>query len=303
MSAYHNTYWYPVDFFDGELHREEQCWILGWFWSDGNVAKTYHTCSVTVHSDDVDVLQKIKAAMRIDKPNDKHPQKQAFCFRINSVRICKRLAELGCIPNKSLVVEYPPCLTTIDQHRAFLRGMFEGDGSIYSRNKHSICSIGCQISSGSAQFLYALRDKMKELLDIDCPIYLKKGEPRIIAIGHGHQDVYRFMSFIYDTSRLDLVMDRKYQKWQEFKNRVDNPRPKRFNLNLTTRRAFHIKAPDNQIYHSDTMSGFAREFGLKVGSLNALIKGRTGSLHGWTIPTQPELSTHLGTKIIEKVYV
>jgi hypothetical protein len=39
---------YTIHFFDGEIDRGDQCWILGWFWSDGNVSKTFYTSSESI---------------------------------------------------------------------------------------------------------------------------------------------------------------------------------------------------------------------------------------------------------------
>lgn len=294
---------YTTQFFSGEL-SEEHYWVLGWLYSDGYNSGT--GISVTVQEQDLEVLEKIVTVMRGGKTFHRLKQK-AYDLKINSIVLSERLAELGCIKRKSLVLTYPSFISKIEDHRAFLRGVFEGDGSIY-RLGHRL-SAKAEIASGSVSFINSLKEIIERLIGIKCTIRHTSNKSTCgrLILGNGYQGAYAFLSFIYDTPRVDLTLKRKYDKWLELNSRVQNPPSKRtWNINKDRCHQFVIKSPDGTIYDSNTMYPFAKEYGLDNGNLAKVVAREYGfkSIKGWTPPTDQEVNiARLSGSIVYKNYV
>jgi len=138
------------DFFSA-IDTEEKAYILGWWYSDGNVMDS-GKCRLQIAEQDKDILDWIRAQLEYEGPlhfvkrRQQHHQDQ-WCLDIGRVKMKDDLIKLGCIPNKSLNLHFP----TSDQVPAhllnhFVRGYFDGDGS---------CSNGIMIV-GSKQFCNCL---------------------------------------------------------------------------------------------------------------------------------------------------
>lgn len=279
-----------TQFFSGEL-TEEHYWVLGWLYSDG--CNTGVGASISVHENDVEVLYKIQKVMRGGKVS-KCKRQRAYVFSVNSVTLSEKLAELGCVKRKSLIITYPKWITTKEGHRAFLRGVFEGDGSIY-RLGHRLSAKG-EIASGSRAFLEEAKVIIEEFVGIKCTIRWRINEKGHtsgrLMLGSGYQGIHSFLSFIYDTERLDLTMDRKRNAWLILRERVQNIPPKRNeNINKSRQRSFFLRAPDGKIYSSNMCYGLANEYGLGNSNLARLLDKCYGfkSVKGWRLPNEEEL--------------
>jgi len=126
---------YDVDetFFD-KIDTQEKAYVLGWFYSDGNVMPSGQI-RICLCEKDVEILRHIRDIMKYTGPlynkkarNSSLPQVE-LC--INRQVLCKQLIKLGCVPNKSLKLKFP----TEEQlpkylHSHFVRGYFDGDGSV-----------------------------------------------------------------------------------------------------------------------------------------------------------------------------
>lgn len=284
---------FTTDYFFGPL-TEDRLWVLGWFYSDGNVDRNYDCSSITVHSKDEEVLIKIARLMKHPKPSTPKSRQNACILRINSRVLGKRLTELGCIPAKSLILTYPSFLSTRDEHKAFLRGVFEGDGSAYGMDRTGRgLSLRTEIASGSVAFMETLRVVIKTQTGLDSVIKNTGGKPRRLIIGHGYRDALVFLDYLYEGVDPTLTLARKRQIWLDFKARVANPPASRtWNINTTRHRAFYVRAPNGIVYHSDMLKPFADEMGLSFGNLGRVVTRKYGfrSIKGWRLPTDIELN-------------
>ncbi len=291
---------FTTDFFSGSF-SEKHYWVLGWFYSDGCNAGS--EASLSVHTRDKEVLAKVATVMRCGPPTPCGKQ-QAHRLRICSRVLCDRLAELGCGPRKSLVIRYPDCVSTREQHRHFLRCVFEGDGSLYHTGSRLSCKA--EIASGSLDFLLALQRVIKDCTGLSSTVGYTNGLPRKLKIDGCYQQSLDFVSFLYEGANPALVMERKYAKWRELCARVANPPAKRtWNVNSTRRRAFYLKAPDGRVHHSDMVKPFALKWGLGVSNLARVARGDKSfdSIKRWTRPTvaEIEMAIQQGT-LVSEVY-
>ena len=137
------------DFFK-VIDTEEKAYWLGFIFADGNVSiqeKHAYILSLGLSIRDEPHLKLFKLALDTDikiyhkkhtDPNN-HSNKDAFesCrIDISSKELCRDLIDKGCIPAKSLKKKLP-AYSKVPKHlyRHFLRGYFDGNGSISISNK------------------------------------------------------------------------------------------------------------------------------------------------------------------------
>ena len=205
-----------------ETLTDESLWTLGWFYSDGCINKKTNQVSITVQTADIDALEKISKLLKLNK-------NRIYKTKKNNIRIlylCNKkihndLILLGCIPNKSLIIEYPKFFIENWQHWAFLRGIWEGDGHI-SIHKKSNTSFMCMLSSGSLKFLQSVQKILKEKLNIDSNITerINSNSKRLAILG-GSKQIIKFLDLIYQNKNCKNYLDRKYKIYLDMKNRCD----------------------------------------------------------------------------------
>ncbi len=273
--------------------------MLGWFYSDG--CNSGDEASITVHTRDEEVLHKIALVMQ-SKPPVPCTKQRASRIRISSRELCDRLGDLGCVPRKSLTLQYPTFVTEREQHRAFLRGVFEGDGSLYHTGTRLSCKA--EIASGSLDFLLSLQRVIKDCTGLSSTVGYTNGLPRKLKIDGGYQQSLAFVSFLYEGANPHLCMARKHAKWMELCARVARPPAKRtWGINAARHRAFYLKSPEGHVYHSDMVKPFALKWGMGVSQLARVARGDKSfdSIRGWTRPTASEIesATQQGTLVNE----
>jgi len=129
-----NTYNLDETFFE-KIDTQEKAYVLGWWYSDGNVMES-GTIRIAIQQSDEEILQKIKKILKYDGPfhykkaREEHHQPQIeLC--INRQKMAQDLIKLGCHPNKSMNLMFPTLeQVPIDLVRHFVRGYFDGDGSV-----------------------------------------------------------------------------------------------------------------------------------------------------------------------------
>jgi intein-encoded DNA endonuclease-like protein len=126
-------YTYNEDYFN-KINSFDKAYILGLLYSDG--WNTEHSVGIQLQENDKDILLKINKYIDSNKSihfnkskNLKHKNKNTLCFY--SKKLKNDLIDLGCVPNKSLILTFP----SEDQvpkefHSHFIRGYFDGDGCV-----------------------------------------------------------------------------------------------------------------------------------------------------------------------------
>jgi len=165
---------------NGDYFKTWSCdmaYILGFIFADGCVYsnpkmnnRSYIT--VSLHRKDKDILEfissKICPSLRILQ-HDKVDKKRDKVYKVATLSMCSKvmyqdLVNLGCLPNKSyeeirvpdVPVEYIP---------DFIRGYFDGDGSVfygYGKKEIKKLKTGASFSCSSVSFL----NDIKEIINI-----------------------------------------------------------------------------------------------------------------------------------------
>lgn len=208
------------DFFREGLNKK-LLWVLGWLFSDGNVSKDLYEFNITTHKNDKEVLLKLEKLLDAENLVTTCRNKNTYRLRVNSGDMCRDLVELGCVPAKSLIIKYPTFLKTKEQHFAFIKGVFEGDGHIGQRRDKSGFIV--EISSGSLDFLIGMQEFLKNDCYIDTKIdHSKVSKCHKLRILGGIKEVCRFMDCLYADSLPEHRMERKYNVYLKIKEACKN---------------------------------------------------------------------------------
>jgi len=144
------------------LETQGQAYWLGFLYADGNVGSKEN--SITLSLTDRESVEDFKKFLKTDKPiyinrrSQGNPKwKDIYTLTVHSEILKNDLIKLGCVPDKTYKVNLP----NIDEslYRHFIRGVFDGDGSVWKSSGKGHFSITNKLS-----FLTELQDVLiKEL--------------------------------------------------------------------------------------------------------------------------------------------
>lgn len=210
-------------YFD-EIDSSEKAYILGFIFADGNVSDgldNHYRMRITLKAEDEGHLQKIKLALgfggevhirslksKIRKEyNDNYMIAE---LSISNKHLIIRLKELGVVPAKSSVKQYPNIPKEFN--RDFIRGYFDGNGCIYSQSSRPNYPK-IEFSSGSADFLKELiRIVKNDIPNLSDTTYQnRKTNVRWTKVGPQAKAI---MSYLYNDS--SLYLNRKYELYRHY---------------------------------------------------------------------------------------
>lgn len=151
---------YPVkdDYFDTE--NEQMAYLLGFLASDGTVRKDSNEVKLTLSSIDRDILLKFYSEVG-GRPIKDYITQDGFetsTWEFTSQHIKERLAFYNIVPQKTFTFSFPKHLDK-RYWRDFIRGYFDGDGSVSSAGQSA---IRFQICSATKEVLETIIDFLAE---------------------------------------------------------------------------------------------------------------------------------------------
>lgn len=201
------------DFFNYESNN--MYYILGMWFADGCIVKnrTSKVISLSLHKRDFSLLKRIAEEMGFKKRI--YPSEEQYLIDIYSESMYNYLNNKGCTRRKSLTVEFPFVPPKYTRH--FIRGYFDGNGCISKSKKRG--SFYVSITCGSLKFLESTNYNIKKYTGIEFnKPYHKKDSNCYCLRTSAKAKVSTFLNWIYNNS--ELKMDRKYQRFLEFKANV-----------------------------------------------------------------------------------
>lgn len=201
-------YSFDYKFFD-EIDNQNKAYILGLLLSDGNVSSNTSEVTLSLQEDDVEILQKVNDVMKNKKPllyvdyyhNKNQNWKNHYRLSFQSKYTKKSLAKYGCIPNKSLVLQYPNILPK-EFNKDLIRGYLDGDGHI-SKSESRV-----RLTS-TRSFCNSVKSILESELGIHCTIMSEhKSETTASLQIAGTKQCKKFLDWIYDDA--ELYLDRKH---------------------------------------------------------------------------------------------
>ena len=188
------------------INTEEKAYWLGFLYADGYVGLTDNRVELTLQLSDVNHIEKFKTFLNSDCKISTNSYRSRLSIKDEKIK--KDLINLGCTPQKSLILKFP----TDDKVpkeliRHFIRGYFDGDGSLCVTEKTKSIDI-----LGTYDFLYQL---CLESNIATSKIYVSKSKSnKVFRIVLGSRiDLYNFSKYIYDDC--NIYLDRKYEKFKK----------------------------------------------------------------------------------------
>ena len=140
---------YNIDetFFD-VIDTEEKAYFLGFLYADGYNNTDRNSVNLSLKEDDKEILEILNNLLQPNKPlqyveiKDTNSSNQ-YRLVIANKHISQKLVELGCVKAKTHTLTFPTeeqvpsCLI-----RHFVRGYFDGDGSVSGDKQKQFCFVG-----------------------------------------------------------------------------------------------------------------------------------------------------------------
>jgi intein-encoded DNA endonuclease-like protein len=199
------------DFFE-TIDTEEKAYWLGFLMADGCV--NLKAKRVQLALAETEPLEKFKKSIESNQDIKKYVKKNGdvtYRLDITSEKMCNDLIKYGCVPKKTYILKFPNIQKDLEKH--FIRGYFDGDGSIFFNKP-----IGNYIKPtihivGNKEFLSVLKEKLN--LDEYKMTLLTRHPERNNNIRHftldGKTSCKKFFNFVYKDAT--IYLERKYIKF------------------------------------------------------------------------------------------
>ena len=199
MNQYHSRkYTLNEDFFSG--WSATMAYVLGFWYADGYM-RHERSYRVLFFSNDRDHLAQIASVMESNSPI-RTVVKGVSCggLCLHSKKLYSDLALLGGIRRKSTSMKLPDIPP--NYFRDFLRGYFDGDGSVHfisyiaTKNHKRYTDIRSNFTSGDLSFISHIRDLLTNLLGL-YPRVIGQFGPHQFKLGYAQKDTYTLMRYMY----------------------------------------------------------------------------------------------------------
>ena len=177
-------------------------YILGFWFADGCIynGKMF---DITIQAKDKYILKKIAEKLQYKGNIYDYVDRQAVRINFSCVTIYHDIVALGGIERKSLTVQFPE---VPEEYLAdFIRGYFDGDGSVYNVKGGR---INTAFTCGSKHFLDKLLEILREKAGIEGGSY----DPSSVSLRFGNKDSHKIGNFMYKNNP-ELFLLRKREKF------------------------------------------------------------------------------------------
>lgn len=221
---HYRKYFFDFNFFE-KIDNEYKAYWLGFMYADGCILKQDNRgygeqeFKIQIAKEDLQLLEKFKQDIKSTYPiredkskNEKNPNHQIQVIQsLRSQKTVDDLKKLGCVENKSLILTFPSEQQVPKElQKHFIRGYFDGDGSISETKEHYYINF-----VGTESFI----KKLYQILNIGSVFPDKRKENSwYLSIG-GNLQVIKFYHLLYDNS--NRYMQRKYEKFQLLLNKYN----------------------------------------------------------------------------------
>lgn len=184
----------------------EAAYVIGFILADGSIQAGPRWVLKISNTDEL-LLRKIRSVLGVTVPFCSERQKSTahkpgFSLLICSKHLVCSLVDRGITPNKSLTAHVPQIPDSLFWH--FLRGYFDGDGSVSARE-----GLRTRFVSGSVELLSEIAQRISQLSEIGLrPVPCDKGRNHAFRLSYGAEDSRRLAALMYRDCG-DLYMTRK----------------------------------------------------------------------------------------------
>lgn len=229
INNHHNSCHFNYDFFD-TIDTEEKAYWLGFMYADGYISSKGNYVGLSVALRDINHLQKYNLALNYRKGlkvsqthqfNSKElvNSKGEFLYTVRTVIRNKEMWEAlnnkGCVPNKSLILQFPKEDIFIESDKYskndlilhFIRGYFDGDGTLglYQHSKKNPKLKESLMFVGTKQFLIAIQKYLGE------GFLMQKSNcnKAIYRLSYSTKKAFNAAKLMYENA--SIYLERKYE--------------------------------------------------------------------------------------------
>ena len=195
-----------------QINSEENSYWFGFLCADGCIHQGQYDYRIELGlcKQDYGHLVKYKNFIGKDNKISYRPKTKSYRYNFRDKKVHNDLIATGCTPAKSLTLEFPS-YNIIPKRlmRHFIRGYFDGDGSIWYSNKTCGGSI-----LGTKNFLLGLQKEVPCLSHYKIiPVHAERPDTAQ-RIGFMGKNMLDFLNFLYKNA--NVYLDRKYFRYKEF---------------------------------------------------------------------------------------
>jgi len=228
---YHEHRIVNEDFF--KTWSSAMAYVLGVLYSDGNIypkkdrdeRETHKNrslvCTISVTQKEPELLEKLLALMESNALLAYQPKRgiagAVYSFIIRSDTMYDDLLRLGLTPRKSRTIAFPSMPHEYMRH--FIRGCWDGDGSIYMEAKRPGQSRA-DFVSGSRDFVEGLVQQLCEEGLTKATIHTRKNG-RTFYVKYGQQDCAKLYHLFYDGVDESIYLNRKNLRFKAASESLD----------------------------------------------------------------------------------
>ena len=210
-------YNFNLDYFDNMSNN--LAYILGFFASDGTMIDGQWDIKFALSIADKEILEKIAEEIDFDGKVIEIDQKykgeiyKSCLLRISSKNLYDKLLNMGFTNNKSYDVGIPKVITN-EYMTHFIRGFFDGDGSIGGQFIKGSQQMRVRIGCGSEKIITEIRDWLRDNVGVkNVNINTDKRKNHWFEICYSTKDSLKLYHVFYEGS--ELYLKRKKDKFDE----------------------------------------------------------------------------------------
>jgi hypothetical protein len=165
---------------------------------------------IQIQAEDREILETISNLLRYTGPMYEVPPPKKFphrkpqvCLCINRKSLADKLVDLGCKPNKSLILLFPDEQVVPDHLlNHFVRGCFDGDGGFrLAKNKYLQAHL-----TSTKEFLLGLAERVLDPLNIPYNMYQRHDDTNSYSLHISRQaEAKKFRDWLYKDATLFLT--------------------------------------------------------------------------------------------------
>jgi hypothetical protein len=209
------------------IDNHEKAYFLGLMYADGYVQEKRNFVSLALSECDIETVRALKEAMSFDGPIHIYERKggvrHPMCtVSFSSPKLTHSLVSNGCVGRKTFKIRFPFFLDDA-LYPSFVRGYFDGDGSVFvckrmirARGRKYIASdYGVGITSNS-NFIHDLHGILVGMFGrTGIAVAVDKRKDGISNINIRGKAIFAFMDWIY--SHDGTMMERKHALYSRLK--------------------------------------------------------------------------------------
>lgn len=204
-------YKYNKNFFS-KIDNEQKAYWAGFIAADGNIRKDFLKMRIELNIQDKKHLEKFRRAIDGDNPIKEsiRPNNHSCYIDVNCKQLCLDLNDLGITPKKSLTLDVDFNKIPNELRHHFIRGYFDGDGSINCYQRSTTNYLEWEISFiSSKKFL----NKILKEFNKERGLYSCGNNFRFCF--KGKRDINDIINYLYKDAT--IYLDRKFEKINYFK--------------------------------------------------------------------------------------